>query len=88
MSNYNTSAPRISKRDPSSWSPVVSISIILYLLGLSGLLFFVGQKLIDTLKENVFVNVYFSQETSEKNILLIRDTLQTKPYTKNAFYFW
>ncbi len=86
MSNYNTSAPRISKRDPSSWPPVVSIAIILYLLGLSGLMFFVGQKFVDNLKENVYVNVYFSQSTDEKIILNTLAILKSKPYTKKAFY--
>lgn len=86
MSSFNTSKPRISKRDPSSWPPVVSIAIILYLLGLSGLMFFAGQKLVDSLKEKIYVNVYFSQSTDEKVILDALATLKSKPYTKEAFY--
>ncbi|MFM9946067.1 MAG: cell division protein FtsX [Bacteroidia bacterium] len=86
MSSFNTSKPRISKRDPSSWPPVVSIAIILYLLGLSGLMFFAGQKLVDSLKEKIYVNVYFSQSTDEKIILEALATLKSKLYTKEAFY--
>lgn len=86
MSSFNTTAPRISKRDPSSWPPVVSIAIILYLLGLSGLMFFAGQKLVNSLKEKVYVNIYFSQDTEEKDILTTLATLKSKPYTKDAFY--
>lgn len=86
MSSFNTSKPRISKRDPSSWPPVVSIAVILYLLGLSGLMFFAGQKLVDSLKEKIYVNVYFSQSTDEKVILDALATLKSKLYTKEAFY--
>jgi len=86
MSSFNTSKPRISKRDPSSLPQVISISIILYLLGLSGLMFFVGQKLVDGLKEKVYVNIYFSSDTNEENILKILEQIKSKPYTKEAFY--
>ncbi len=86
MSNFNTTTPRISKRDPSSWPPVVSITIILFLLGLSGFMFIAGQKLVDTLKEKVYVNVYFSQNTDEKVILKTLAILKTKPFTKDAYY--
>jgi cell division transport system permease protein len=86
MSSYNTSSPKISKRDPSSWPPVVSIAIILFLLGLSGLLYFAGQKLVDGLKEKVYVNIYFSQTIDEKIIKQTLETLKSKAYTKEAFY--
>ncbi len=87
MSNFNTKSPRISKRDPSSWPSVVSITIILYLLGLSGLMFFTGQKFVDTLKEKVYVNIYFTQNTDEKVIKQVLQTLKGKTYTKDAHYY-
>jgi cell division transport system permease protein len=86
MSSYNTSSPKISKRDPSSLPQVISIAIILYLLGLSGLMFFVGQKLVDSLKEKVYVNIYFYKEVDESSILKIMESLKSKPYTKEAFF--
>lgn len=49
-------------------------------------MFFIGQKFVDSLKENVFVNVYFSQSTGEKEILKTLDVLISKPYTKKAYY--
>ena len=86
MSNYNTSTPRISRHDPSSLPQVVSISIIIYLLGLSGLMFFAGQKMVDSLKEKVYVNIYFSQNTDESSIIQILESLKSKNYTKDAYY--
>lgn len=86
MSNFNTSSPRITRRDPSSWPPVVSITIILFLLGLSGLLFFAGQKLVDNLKEKVHVNVYFAQGTAESTILKVLASIKEKTYVKEAIY--
>lgn len=86
MSNYNTTAPRISKRDPSSWPPVVSLTVIIYLLGLSGLLFIAGQKIVDTLKEKVYLNIYFAQGTDEKAILKVAEDLKLKEYTNEVIY--
>lgn len=86
MSHYNTSAPVIRKRDPSSWPPVVSITIILYLLGLSGLMFITGQKIVNNLKEKVYVNIYFSRDTDEKAILEVCEMLKTKAFTRDVYY--
>lgn len=86
MSKFNTKAPHITRRDPSSWPPVVSITIVLYLVGLSGFLFITGQKIVDTLKEKVYVNVYFSQGTEEIRILEVLNDLKEKDYTREAFY--
>lgn len=86
MSNFNTTAPRISKKDASLLPPVLSISVILYLLGLSGLIYYAGQKIVNNLKEKVNVNIYFAQNTDEKTILSIVDSLKTKEYCKQTFY--
>ena len=86
MSVYNTSTPRISKKDPSSWPSVLSITTILFLLGLSGLMFFWGQKIVNSLKEKVYVNVYFTQNFEEKEILKILNELKLKEYTRSARY--
>ncbi|NUM32823.1 MAG: hypothetical protein HUU47_10945 [Bacteroidetes bacterium] len=86
MSNFNTLAPKISKKDASFLPPVLSIAIILYLLGLSGLIYFTGQKVVDSLKEKVNVNIYFAQNTDEKEIYKIIDTLKTKKYCKQTTY--
>ena len=86
MSNFNTKAPRISKKDASLLPPVLSIAIILYLLGLSGLIYYAGQKIVNNLKEKVNVNIYFTANTDEKVILKIVDTLKTKEYCKQTYY--
>lgn len=86
MSNFNTKAPRISKKDASLLPPVLSIAVILYLLGLSGLIYYAGQKIVNNLKEKVNVNIYFTANTDEKVILRIIDTLKTRDYCKQTFY--
>lgn len=86
MSNFNTKAPRISKKDASFLPPVLSIAIILYLLGLSGLIYYAGQKIVNNLKEKVNVNIYFAGSTDEKTILAMADTLKTKDYCKQTTY--
>jgi len=86
MSSFNTTTPKITKRDPSSWPPVVSITIILFLLGISGLMFITGQKIVNNLKEKVYVNIYFSRDTDEKDILKTLETLKTQEFTREANY--
>ena len=47
---------------------------------------YAGQKLVDSLKEKVYVSVYFSQETDQKDIQKVLASLKSKDYTKDAFF--
>ena len=70
----------------SSISTVVSISLVLFMLGLVGLVVLTSEKLSVMVKENIGFSVYLKDKTKEVDIIQIQKTLDAAIYTKSTNY--
>jgi cell division transport system permease protein len=67
-------------------SSIVSISLVLFLLGLIGLLMLYTNKISDYVKEKLKVTVYFKDHVREVDIMRIQKNLDKIPYVKDTEY--
>ena len=65
---------------------IVSISLVLFLLGIVGLLLLNTKKISDYVKENLKFTVYLDDDVREVDILLIQKNLDAKHYVKETEY--
>ena len=79
---------RITKRRlrSSYITSIVSISLVLFLLGLVGLLLLNTKKISDYVKENLKFTVYLKYNVREVDILRIQKNLDLKHYVKETEY--
>jgi len=79
---------RITKRRlrSSYITSIVSISLVLFLLGLIGLLLLNTKKISDYVKENLKFTVYLKDNIREVDILRIQKNLDLKHYVKETEY--
>ncbi|PCH94664.1 MAG: cell division protein FtsX [Bacteroidetes bacterium] len=70
----------------SSISTVVSISLVLFMLGLVGLVVLTSEKLSVMVKENIGFSVYLKDKTKEVDIIKIQKSLDAAIYTKSTKY--
>lgn len=67
----------------SSLSVIVSIALILFLLGVMGLLVLQSKTISDNFKEKFEINIFLKNKAKQKNILKIKELLEKKEYTKS-----
>jgi cell division transport system permease protein len=65
---------------------MISVSMVLFILGLFGMLLINTQKLTSYLQENVLVILYFDTQTSETELTDRRDDIKLLSYVKSAKY--
>ncbi len=65
---------------------VVSISLVLFLLGLILIMGFLGNELSHYVKENITMSVVLTEDLSDVRIRKIRDELEKQPYVKSTEY--
>jgi len=70
----------------SYFTTVVSIALVLFMLGLLGLLVLHSQKISNYVKENIGFTVVMFGSAKEANIIRLQKTLDTKPYIKSTKY--
>jgi cell division transport system permease protein len=70
----------------SYFTSVVSITLVLFLLGLAGLLILNAKKLSDYVKENIGISVYLNEDIREVDIFSLQKTLDAKKYVKETRY--
>ncbi len=70
----------------SYFSVVLSISLVLFLLGLLGLLVLNGKKVGDYFKEQIPVVVFLKDTAKEIEINQLKQSLAMADYTKDAVY--
>jgi cell division transport system permease protein len=68
----------------SYFSVVLSISLVLFLLGLLGLLLFNANRLANHFKEQIPLSVYFKNAASEKEMAQVQKYLDTASFTKET----
>ena len=64
----------------------MSITIVLFLIGLFGMLVFYADQLKDYLKENLQVNVFFIDDAKEADILRLQNMLDNETFVKATNY--
>lgn len=70
----------------SYFSVVISISLVLFLLGLLGLLVLNTKKVADHFKEQIALTVYMKDTAKEVEITQLKQSLALAEYTKTAVY--
>lgn len=79
--------PKIKKKRKVSYLPsIISIAMVLFMLGLFGIMLINGNKLQQYLKENFQLTVFFKDEVPEADIQRIMTAMQQQEYTKRAVY--
>lgn len=84
----STSFEKYQKRRliSSYFSVVISISLVLFLLGLLGLLVLNTKKVADHFKEQIALSIYLKETAKEVEINQLQKSLSLADYTKSAVY--
>jgi cell division transport system permease protein len=70
----------------SYFTSVVSITLVLFLLGLAGILILNAKKLSDYVRENIGISVYINDDAKEVDVFSLQKTLDAKKYVKETRY--
>lgn len=70
----------------SYFSVIISISLVLFLLGLLGLLVLNSKKVADYFKEQIAITVFLKDSAKEVEITQLKQSLALAEYTKSAKY--
>ena len=70
----------------SYFSVVLSIALVLFLLGILGLLVLNTKKMADRSKEQITISVFLKENTKEIEIEQLQKTLAMSEYTKSSTY--
>lgn len=84
MANSNRFERR--RLSTSYFSVVVSISLVLFMLGMVGLILLQAKKLSTYVKENIAVTVYIKDSVNEADIKRLQKSLDAAKYTKETDY--
>jgi cell division transport system permease protein len=79
---------RLSRRrlQTSTATTIISISLVLFMLGLLGLIVLHAQKLSDYVKENIGFSVIIKEEVKESGIIEFQKKLDLEPFVKSTEY--
>ncbi|MBI4931155.1 MAG: cell division protein FtsX [Bacteroidetes bacterium] len=77
---------RRKKIQSSSITTVISVSLVLFLLGLLGIFLISAKKISDHLKENIGFHVYLKDNAKEDEIERLHNFLNACNYVKSAMY--
>ncbi|HEX3007198.1 MAG TPA: permease-like cell division protein FtsX, partial [Bacteroidales bacterium] len=77
----------IKRRLRSSYiTSLISITLVLFMIGLVGLLLLNAHRLSVYVKENINVTVYLKDHIKEAEVYRIRKILDAEPFTKSTLY--
>ena len=66
----------------SRFSVIISIALVLFMLGLLGLLILNTKKVADYFKEQAAITLYLNDMATEKNIAKLQENIKKEPFTK------
>lgn len=78
--------PIQSKLKTSSATVVISLSLVLFLLGIVGWIFINARSLVNHVKENVSVQVFLKEEATQPEAERLKKTIDAANYTKSAVF--
>lgn len=70
----------------SVFTTVLSITLVLFMLELVGLIMLNAKKLSDYVKENITLSVIMQDDVSQADIILLRKSIDAEPYRKSTEY--
>lgn len=70
----------------SSLSSIISISLVLFMLGIIGVLVFNAKKLSDFVKENIGFSIFLQDDIREVDANFLRKTLDASPFVRYTEY--
>jgi cell division transport system permease protein len=70
----------------SSITTVISVSLVLFLLGLLGILFISAKKISNHLKENIGFHVYLKDNAKDDEVERLHNFLKASNYVKSSMY--
>lgn len=70
----------------SAISTVIGISLVLFMLGILGVLILNAQKLAAYVRENIEVQVFINDDVNEAGILQLRKEIDAEPYSRKSVY--
>jgi cell division transport system permease protein len=77
--------PRIRKRRKISYLPsIISISLVLFMMGLFGIILINGNELSETIKENFQITVFLRADSKQEDMDRVFKTISQKEYCKSA----
>jgi len=85
MKNSEGKATRRRLRS-SSFSSIVSISLVLFMLGIIGILVFNAKKLSDYVKENIGFSIFLQDDVREVDANFLRKTLDATSFVRYTEY--
>ena len=71
---------------PSYFMAILGVAIVLFFVGIFGWLLLNASRYIDQLKEDVQIQVYLRNNSSQKDIDSLKSYIAGKPYTKSVEY--
>lgn len=78
---------KIQKRRKVSYLPsIISIALVLFMLGLFGIILINGKKLSDHIKENYQITVFFSADAPEGDMLKLQQQMSMSSYAKKVTF--
>jgi len=83
MAQDNTIRRRLTA---SYLTSVVSIALVLFMVGLVGMLLLNTKKLSDYVKENVGISIYLNDDIREVDVFSLQKLLDSKKYVKETRY--
>jgi cell division transport system permease protein len=85
MSNNNEKYSHRKIRS-SFFSTIISLSLVLFVLGLLGLVVLNAKKLSDYVKENIGLSIILNDSIKEADMMLLRKQLDIAPFVKKATF--
>ena len=67
-------------------STIVGLTLVLYMLGLLGLIVMHAKKLSDYVKENIGFTVFLNEDVNEADVIQLQKTLDARAYVKSTEY--
>ena len=77
---------KVKRKRASFISPLISITLVLFLIGMFGILVFYADQLKTFFKENLQVNVFFTEDAKEADIFRLKQMLDNEYYIKHTEY--
>jgi len=74
------------RKKTSYLSTIVGMTLVLYMLGLLGLIVMHAKKLSDYVKENIGFTVFLNDDVNEVDIIQLQKTLDAREYVKSTEY--
>lgn len=74
----------IRRRRGSFFTPLISITLVLFLIGLFGMLILYADQLKSFLKENLQVSIIFTEDAREADMVRMQKSLESEYYVKST----